>query len=479
METEVEKKVKYLQIKSKGEMALEALSLIGASTKKGNKKVIGFFGSGLKYSISAMLRQKIRFLIFSGVKQIEVTTEKKVFGGIEFNQIFLNGKETSLTDSMGGNDWDGAWPFIREIYSNALDEGEATLTVVEADDVIPEDGYTTYFMQINPDIEEIINNFSQYFVTRSKHVYADKGSNYLHSPGGKGLRIYRKGIIVYHEKDTKAEFHYDLDKAQINESRVLNSVWGAQDIIGKMFESCTDEAIIIQFMQGLSKANAGTFEHSCILSSYAESSASSEFIKYCRKGKFYPVEIEFMLEPSEKEGRLSLPLDILKRMLKACSTCDILGLTTGEDGQSEHMYVLVDKPEEALTVKIDEALDILKNTTYRSRLTFDIKVCKFKGQNIRGRFHNERCLLSTKLELNSAEEIATIIIEEMEHGHTGYEDKTRSFQNHLFKLFFGALVNKGERKKIKLLEKKVENQDALIDKYAKLGWVGRAFVNIK
>jgi len=62
--------MKYLKIQSKGEIETEALSLMGASTKKEDFNTIGKYGSGGKYSISSLIRNGIDFKIFSGEKTL-------------------------------------------------------------------------------------------------------------------------------------------------------------------------------------------------------------------------------------------------------------------------------------------------------------------------------------------------------------------------------------------------------------------------
>lgn len=46
----------YLKISNKGLLDVEALTLLGASSKRGDNTKIGMFGSGNKFSLAYLLR---------------------------------------------------------------------------------------------------------------------------------------------------------------------------------------------------------------------------------------------------------------------------------------------------------------------------------------------------------------------------------------------------------------------------------------
>ena len=69
----------YLEIKSSGEIDIQAFTLIGASTKKGDNSKIGMYGSGNKYSIATLLNQNINFKVFSCLDEIVFTTKNQTF----------------------------------------------------------------------------------------------------------------------------------------------------------------------------------------------------------------------------------------------------------------------------------------------------------------------------------------------------------------------------------------------------------------
>ena len=206
----------YIEIKNKGEMDINALVLIGASTKRGDNTKIGYFGSGLKYALAVLIRYGIMPKIFIGTKQVNITIEKKDFRGQEFNQIFIEGQPTSLTAEMG-IDWQ-PWFAIREIYCNALDEGEATLHMCEA--IAPEEGTTSIYVENTGIFDELLMNWDKYFnVRRADLMLSVKGFKAFH--GGDDYIMYRRGVRVHHESRTKSLYHYDCPDVTINESRTL------------------------------------------------------------------------------------------------------------------------------------------------------------------------------------------------------------------------------------------------------------------
>lgn len=430
--------MQFLQIKSKGEMALEAISLIGASTKRGDPNSIGMFGSGLKYALASIMRQDIPFVIFSGEKEIRLSTKVVEFKGKQFNRIYINGTETSLTDSMGTEDWDGTFPFIREIYSNALDEDkDATIEMVDAPEI--EEGYTIFCLEATPNITLLMSNFERYFLRPADAIEVINNRGEIHRKSD-GIRIFRKGILAHHDKETKSIFSYNLEDLDINESRVVKNIYQARNKIAEMLESMTNKRNIRVWINTLSGGNAGYFEHTCILPDWYSTYANPELVEVLLENKYYPIETKELYEEDEMKGRISLPLALLKRFVQYAPDIDILGLNSSNDNEDD-MYIEC-APPERLFDKVADAVSLLKRTNYKHRLEHDIVYCKFIDSEILGKAENNKIMLSVKLDTYSVDEIAKIIIEEQEHLHSGFGDGTRNFQNHLFNLYFDELIRK-------------------------------------
>jgi len=164
---------KFIKIQSKGVIDTQAFYLLGASSKRDDNSKIGFFGSGLKYSIAYLLRNNIEFKVFTDYKEVRFSTQKVNFREKEFDVIKVDDKETSMTTEMG-IDWE-PWFVIREIYCNAIDEGDSKISIVkqkvsDTDKCIPIEGKTVFYIKITDDFQSIVDNWSNYFSDERKDV---------------------------------------------------------------------------------------------------------------------------------------------------------------------------------------------------------------------------------------------------------------------------------------------------------------------
>jgi hypothetical protein len=180
------------------------------------------FGSGLKYSLAYLLNKKIPLKEFSGYREVKFETQEEDFRGKSVFRIYVNGEKTSLTTDMG-MDWE-SWFVLREIYCNALDESEASVSIVNfksIDDIPPVEDFTAFYIKVNKDFQEVIDNWDLYFSDKRKDLlYHDSDMNQIYVGGDFSL-FYRMGIRCQYNTDLKALFHYDLSWIKINESRII------------------------------------------------------------------------------------------------------------------------------------------------------------------------------------------------------------------------------------------------------------------
>jgi len=429
---------KYLRIQSNGIIEKEALTLIGASTKRDSKTAIGYYGSGLCYSASSLLRNNIELKIFAGTKEIELSTRPVNFRGNDFEVILVDGEETSLTTTMGGASWDEPFAPIREIYSNALDEdSEATLKITE--NVCGTIGKTSFFIELTDGVNHFVENIGLYFCNQNKDVlYASKWGAIYTNNEETTTRLFRKNILCYTNKNEASVFIYNSPDFTINESRVLDSLWDAKRYLGALWKSCKNEAMIRMLIEGISGGNSGRLEHDLDYDTWMDS-WSIAWYNVASKLKFVPAEVVNFCEEHELKGRIILPAKLLKQLYLKWNDLDILGYSENGTGTE---FIVKEVTSPILTNKVIDAISILSKTKYKHRLNdLDIVYVNFTDEDIFGLAENGKIYLSTKLDTWSVHEVAKIIIEENEHNITKFSDQTREFQNHLFSLYFEELLS--------------------------------------
>lgn len=210
----------YLVIENSGEIAIEALELLGASTKDGVNS-IGQFGSGNKYALAYFIRNNIDLTILSGEKTIKITCAKAQLREKEFKRIIIGDKSTSITDSLGEKDWE-LWMAMREIISNSIDEPD--FKIYTTNKIQHEKNKTRFVFIMQQEIIEYLLTINTYF-SYSRTPFIEllnvvEGPCAIYKKIEPGpVKIYKKGILVY--KGGKSLYDYEFSDVTINESRIV------------------------------------------------------------------------------------------------------------------------------------------------------------------------------------------------------------------------------------------------------------------
>lgn len=425
--------MKYLLIENKGEICPEALFLMGGTTKRNDPSKIGHFGSGNKYSIATLLKRGISFHIFSGLNSINIRTEKVDFRGVTLEKIYINGKETSLTTTMGP-DWE-VWFAIREWYSNAIDEGGANV-ILDTDIVSNREGYTRIYIEKTPEIKEVVDNWDKYFTyDRTDAIDSVYGSTiFPQTDENNSLIIYRKGIRSYFDDKGNALYQYDLREVIINESRVIPDLYLAKNYIAELLNQTTNKKVIYNILKNAYKEK--TFENTLNWDTWRIIKLSDTFKEVIGDHRIIIGDIAgYYIEEQEKYNCFVVSMSLAKAIRKSFPDVVVYGLVSeGDDAVSMKDI----QPTKKMEFLLKEVKEFFEEAGYE--INYPIKIVDFLNrEDLLGLALNNTIYISYKEFDKGKKEIASTLIEENEHLKTKLKDQSRAFQNHFISLFLSQM----------------------------------------
>ena len=416
----------YLNIKCDNEIQAEALTLVGASTKRDNNSLIGQFGTGNKFALAYLLRNGHKLRIFSGENELTVTTTKKSLRDQKYDVIVIGGQETSITTQMG-KDWN-LWQALREIYCNAIDEGNEELRYQH--DVVPKAGETHFYIKKTDDIDDFFfNKFDDYFSKNKKVLFENEYGQILQKHGEKAC-IYRRGVRCY-DSHMKSLYDYNFFGVTIGEDRMLYFAWDLPNYIYKLLFACDNEIIIKNVLinqKGTLEANVDSSIHNIDI--------SETFKNVARSLKIVPNNMTGYLKESEK----------IKFIAVSGYLYDKLKPYLSDDNLGESFKTYVDglyrdyEPSEEEVALIDKALAWFKAVDFH--IPYIIKTATFDDKDKLGSIDQETILISDICIAEGYEAIVKCIMEEFIHIKYQCSDETRSFQNSLINEFFSYMNQK-------------------------------------
>jgi hypothetical protein len=182
----------YLLFSNPGVLDVNLVKLLGVSVKESDSP-IGFFGTGLKYAMATALRLGGSMTIYTDGQRFEVNGRKVTLRDKEFTQVMLNDEPLGFTTELG-KQWE-PWMVVRELYSNALDEGGSTSL---ANGPI-ESGLAgqTHIALYGEPFVEVWNNRGQYFIASGEapmvstpHADAYEAGGHCHAMFFRGIRVH-------------------------------------------------------------------------------------------------------------------------------------------------------------------------------------------------------------------------------------------------------------------------------------------------
>jgi len=421
--------MRYLKIQSNGLLDKKLLTLMGGTTKRGDSSQIGKFGTGNKYAICYMLKNNIDFKIFIGEKEVKITTKIETIRDVDFEVVYIDGEKTSLTTSMGEH-WE-MWHIIREIWSNALDEGGHFKEISET--LEGKSDTTTFYIQVLPQVQEVVDNWGEYFAADREVIF--EGNNFkMYAGSVDGTVVYKNGIRIY-RSDARSVYHYDLSNIELNEMREVRFTHIMDMYIAVALSKVSDKNTIQYFMKNVEETKEAKldFDYSSVSFTPAWEAAIGD-------AKIISDELYDQFEDKIKANKMTvvqLPPTLYKKLSRKFDDVSALSISDGE-------RVFVEVENEVLGGKITETLAFLKQAGYEMLEGIDYRIALFQDNQTLATIDRakKKIILSTKNDARGIFDLATTLVEENEHLRTGYYDLTRTFQQHFINLYVTTMFDK-------------------------------------
>lgn len=426
--------MKYLKISNQGELDMRLIALMGGTTKSKDEFKIGQWGSGLKYTLAYLLKNNIDFRIFIGETPVKITTQSETIRDEEFEIICIDGEKTSVTTHMGGDAW-SAWTVIREIWCNALDEGDAHKETTE--ELTGKAGHTTFYLQITSEIKDVIMNWSQYFI--HEHEPLCETDKYRIYPGGDKLRLYKQGVLIHESKNKlKALFSYDIRNAEINELREFKGTT-ERELYCALKDA--NEKVVRYFIENVTDDH---YEGNMDLQGWGFMGKFAETWK-TTIGNAKLIHEEAVMQIQARGLKIDLTASVVvpKPVYDALTAqFEGIGALRMADKNNE-FYETVDQE---LENTIKQALAILESCDYfiHPELKFVFGVFGDKTTLAKVNFDQKIIYVSERMNNSSLFQVVAMLIEENEHFNTGLDDECRAFQQHWINLYTKTLLSKNE-----------------------------------
>lgn len=216
-----------------------AITTLGVHVKD-SASPIGFFGTGLKYAIATLLRNKQKIEIQSAGNHYSFGTETTTIRGTEFEVVTMTTNDTETT-RLGfttelGKTWE-LWMAYRELYSNTLDENGAITTERNAS----ENSSSSIITVTGAEFATVHSQRSKWFLELDGTecpLVSDDRVQIFSGPRG----IFYHGIKV---SNVETLFTYNITKSlTLTEDRTVKDLYEIIPILDRAIANCEDETLI-------------------------------------------------------------------------------------------------------------------------------------------------------------------------------------------------------------------------------------------
>ena len=416
----------YLRIVNKGEVDPKAFSLVGASTKKEDNTKIGMFGSGNKYAIAYLFRNGYKFKLFSGNNYVHFSTRATNFKGKDFEIIEINAEITSITTEMGSH-W-VLWQAIRELYSNAVDEGFVDFGMVESIPENHEPDNTYFYIEAKEELFDLCQNIGDYFAIQ-KDVLFECEIGKIYKKQSAYTCVYRKGIRCF-DTDMKSLFDYDFNHISIDENRMVKYSWSLPQEMWKLLYKCDNEYVIRTVLNNIKSTDLIERNIDDSFVNTYNSNMSDAWKKCLQGSQVAPRDMGGYVKDSDRASTKIIPnrlyTDIISKFGEELKPKSFRSTSTGVN------YTIV-QPTELMITILKGVLDFFKEC--RFEINYPIDIVDFNNKDIHGGVTKDTICIGVNAFDKGSVWVANVIIEEYVHLKYDAPDESRRFQDEVIGMF--------------------------------------------
>lgn len=375
----------FVIFENSGEIDSRLITTFGVNVKDGDG-AIGFFGTGLKYALSILMREGCEVTIQSGLEQHKFGKQSIELRGKPFEFVTMNDATLGFTTEVGKK-WE-LWMAYRELFCNAQDEGGEVFRA----DAMPEprEGFTRVIVT-GEKFTDIADNHEKYFLTSAPHLVCERVN--VHKGHAHG--VYYRNVLVGKLSERPTLFTYNITgNADLTEDRTLKYSW----IVASRIATAVVSSNNVDFVRACVMAKEDF--HESVLDYDNDDEPSAEFMQIMAS------------LVSDRIGSVSQ--SALKKYRK-------------HSGKGA-------KPEVVILNHIEQAV-LEKSKQFCKKIGFDIHyqilVVESLGADILGMALEDTIYLSHRTFMIGTKSVAGTIIEEYIHLKHGYADCTRNFQNYV------------------------------------------------
>ena len=322
---------------------------------------------------------------------------------------------------------------VRELYSNALDEGEAKYELTEI--IEGTKGTTEFYLELTPPILEVYNSWDKFFIVGKEPFYEDDRVKIYPHTGA--LKIYKQGIFIKSLDKEDSLFCYDIKDASINE---LREYQGALEYdLSRIIAGLRDPKVIQYYIENLKE---GMFEYTIDYDYWSVrlNDTWGNTLKGCKVIHQKAMEqIESRGIKVDKSANIVVPEKLYKALTRTFEGIGALRVSKAVNDFYE-IY------NERLHDKVKKAQKLLEDAGYfiEPELTYIYGVFGDKNVLAKVDLDKKKIYLSEKNLDKDLFSICTTLVEENEHYKTGLDDETRAFQQHFIDLYTNSIIEKSK-----------------------------------